>query len=479
MYRSGLPHLAALPRLTDEEVARFVAAGKQGWARVREGNLDGADASFRAQIAIFPGNPEPYVARALLAAGRKDDKTALAQLTEAVLRGFTDFPRLDRSEQWRRLRRNETYLGLIDTAPGLLAIEAAWPAWKDLRADQAPKDVQTALADRAALEAAIDRMAPALGPRLASLWHRTGVRATAARLERYVAVRPESPDIAEAVRHLFRLYAGEAGLRWEVLPAADARQLKAIADLATKQVPGPQTEAGALAFTALAYNAQRDRKGSLLPSAADPLLASLDKLLSAHSASPFTALAVEGSVRVEVERGQLDRAAERYRRFRQEHASDPELVQRVRDRLGLLALHLGGLPAFTATTLDGAPLSSDALRGKVAVVDFWATWCQPCLKEMPTLRRIQERYGDDVMLVGVCMDGAEDLSGDELRDWATRQEVPGWQLHDGRGWESEMVRSFGVREIPFSVVFGPDGSVLATGQRGKRLEQAVETALAR
>ena len=169
MYRSGLPHLAALPRLTDEEVARFVAAGKQGWARVREENLDGADASFRAQIAIFPGNPEPYVARALLAAGRKDDKTALAQLKEAVLRGFTDFPRLDRSEQWRRLRRNETYLGLIDTVPGLLAIEGAWPAWKDLRADQAPKDVRTALADRAALEAAIDRMAPALGPRLASL----------------------------------------------------------------------------------------------------------------------------------------------------------------------------------------------------------------------------------------------------------------------------------------------------------------------
>ena len=264
-----------------------------------------------------------------------------------------------------------------------------------------------------------------------------------------------------------------------MLPAADARQLKAIADLATKQVPGPQTEAGALAFTALAYNAQRDRKGSLLPSAADPLLASLDKLLTAHSASPFTALAVEGSVRVEVERGQLDRAAERYRRFRQEHASDPGMVQRVRDRLGLLALHLGGLPAFTATTLDGAALSSDALRGKVAVVDFWATWCQPCLKEMPTLRRIQERHGDDVMLVESAWTAPRTSPGTSCGTGR-----PARRCRDGssttggagnRRWSGPSVCG----RSPSPSSSAPTAPVLATGQRGKRLEQAVETALAR
>ena len=130
-YRAHLPHLGALPDLTDEDVARYVALGKQGWARAREEDLDGADASFRAQIAVFPGNPEPYVGRALLAAGRKDEKAALAHLQEAVLRGFSDFPRLERSEQWRRLRRNATFVGLIDTVPRLQEIErrvAAIPA---------------------------------------------------------------------------------------------------------------------------------------------------------------------------------------------------------------------------------------------------------------------------------------------------------------------------------------------------------------
>jgi len=458
-------------------VARYVALGKQGWARAREGNLEGADASFRAQIAVFPGNPEPYVGRALLAAGRKDDKTALAQLKEAVLRGFTDFPRLERSEQWRRLRRNETFLGLIDTAPRLQAIERAWPAWNEVRSDTAPKDVPTALAERAAVDASIDRMAPALGPRLAAVWHRAAARAAAARFERYVDLRGDAADVDEAVRHLFALYAGEGGVRWEVLPPAEARKFATIADLARKHVPGRQTEEGALALSALAWNAQRTWKGALDPKAPEPLLASLDKILAEYPTSPFLGMAAEGSVRTEVERGRLDLATVRYRKFRQEHAADPAVLQAVRDRLGVLALSLGGLPSFQATALDGAPLDDAALRGKVAVFDFWATWCGPCVKEMPTLRRIAEQHGDQVVLVGVSLDGAEDLSADELRVWTARENVPGRQLHDGRGWESALVRDFGVQEIPFTVVVGRDGAIRSIGERGKDLERAVEAAL--
>ncbi|HET9300964.1 MAG TPA: TlpA disulfide reductase family protein [Candidatus Polarisedimenticolaceae bacterium] len=428
---------------------------------------------------MFPGNPEPYVGRALLAAGRKDEKAALAHLQEAVLRGFTDFPRLERSEQWRRLRRNATFLGLIDTVPRLQEIERAWPAWNEVRSDTAPKDVQTALAERAAVDASIDRMAPALGPRLATVWHRATARATAARFERYVDLRGDAPDAGEAVRHLFALYAGEGGIRWEVLPAAEARKFADVAALARKHVPGRQTEEGALAITALAWNAQRNWKGVLDPKAPEPLLASLDRLMADHPTSPFLPLAAEGSVRTEVERGRMDLATARYRKFRQDHAADPALLQEVRERLGVVALSVGGLPSFQATALDGASLDDAALRGKVAVFDFWATWCGPCVKEMPTLRRIAERHGDQVMLVGVSLDGAEDLSADELRAWTARENVPGKQLHDGRGWESALVRDFGVQEIPFTVVIGRDGAVRSIGQRGKDLERAVEEALNR
>ena len=70
-----------------------------------------------------------------------------------------------------------------------------------------------------------------------------------------------------------------------------------------------------------------------------------------------------------------------------------------------------------------------------------------------------------------------DLSVEALREWIARENVPGTQIHDGLSWESELVRAFGVNEIPFSVVVGSDGSVVAVNEHGKRLEKAVKIAV--
>ncbi|HKQ62810.1 MAG TPA: TlpA disulfide reductase family protein, partial [Candidatus Polarisedimenticolaceae bacterium] len=192
---------------------------------------------------------------------------------------------------------------------------------------------------------------------------------------------------------------------------------------------------------------------------------------------PFAATAAEGRVRLGAEMESPETAAAIYRRFRERHAADAELLATVRERLGELALRLGGMPEFRAVTLDGAIVDREALRGKVLVVDFWATWCQPCLEQVPTLRRIHERFGDRVELVGVNLDHAEQTSAEELRGWLARQQLPGRQLRDGRGWDSELVRAFGVREIPFTVVADAGGRVLAVGEQGKGLERAVQAAL--
>ena len=93
------------------------------------------------------------------------------------------------------------------------------------------------------------------------------------------------------------------------------------------------------------------------------------------------------------------------------------------------------------------------------------------------MRRIAERHGEEVTLLGVNLDSSEDLSVDDLRAWIAQRELRGVQLHDGRSWESELVSIFGVKEIPFSVLVGPDGAVLAVNERGKRLEKAVKAAL--
>jgi hypothetical protein len=99
------------------------------------------------------------------------------------------------------------------------------------------------------------------------------------------------------------------------------------------------------------------------------------------------------------------------------------------------------------------------------------------MDEIPTLRRIADRYEDDVMLVGINMDSAADLPVDDLRRWVDSRDLQGLQLHDGQCWDSTLVEKFGVREIPFTVLVGPDGSVLAVNEHGKRLEKAVKAAV--
>lgn len=62
-------------------------------------------------------------------------------------------------------------------------------------------------------------------------------------------------------------------------------------------------------------------------------------------------------------------------------------------------------PAWTLSDLDGKPVSSEQFKGKVVVVDFWATWCPPCREEIPGYIALQEKYGKDgLVIVGVSLD---------------------------------------------------------------------------
>jgi thiol-disulfide isomerase/thioredoxin len=68
------------------------------------------------------------------------------------------------------------------------------------------------------------------------------------------------------------------------------------------------------------------------------------------------------------------------------------------------------LPTFSLTDLEGHPVSSSELRGKVVLVDFWATWCQPCKKEMPGYQKLEDRYGSrGFMVIGLKFETMPDM----------------------------------------------------------------------
>lgn len=466
-----------MPELTDQEIRRYVALGEAARTLLHSGETDKALAAYRAQIALFPPNPEPYVGAAMIEAGRGHDHEAMRLLHAAVARGYFDLGTVERAEAATKIRRSMAFLELQEAVPRLVEAENAWAGWDAFRTSRPPESVASALSFRDRGLAGVARMAPVLGPRLVRLWRRAFDRATAALLESYAAERPDAPDRGEALKQLTTLYAGGSLLRWETVPDDAAARLDKIAALILEKFPSGRTRAAALVCRALAANARRDSKGRLASGAAAAIRTDLEAVLDADSDSPFAMTALEGLVTTAAETGHMDEASRRFKEFSAAHADDTSVLEKVRSDLGTLALYAGGIPAFHASGLDGSPFASSALRGKTAVVDFWATWCRPCVDEFQTLRKIAAKHGSDVVLVGVNLDDADEIADDALRKWVAEQKLPGRQVRDGKSWDSDLVRAFGVKEIPFTVVVASDGTVKAVGERGKKLEKAVAAAV--
>ena len=134
-------------------------------------------------------------------------------------------------------------------------------------------------------------------------------------------------------------------------------------------------------------------------------------------------------------------------------------------------------PDFAVAGLDGQPLSVGALKGKVVMVDFWATWCGPCRGELPNvIATYQKHHGAGFEIIGVSLDSERD----KLDAFLKKTDGMTWpQYFDGQGWHNKLAEKYGVESIPFAVLIGPDGNILGKDLRGEELENAVSAALAK
>jgi thiol-disulfide isomerase/thioredoxin len=111
------------------------------------------------------------------------------------------------------------------------------------------------------------------------------------------------------------------------------------------------------------------------------------------------------------------------------------------------------------------------LRGKIVVIDFWATWCGPCRAQMPRNKQLYAKYKPrGVEFLGVSLDPPEAEGGlKALKDYVAENHVPWPQFYQGRGVDSEFSSRWGVDAIPTMFVVGRDGK-LATANAGGKLE---------
>jgi thiol-disulfide isomerase/thioredoxin len=133
-------------------------------------------------------------------------------------------------------------------------------------------------------------------------------------------------------------------------------------------------------------------------------------------------------------------------------------------------------PSFKLQNVAGGFMSSEDLKGKVAVVDVWATWCHPCVEEIPIFNQLYDAFeGQDVAIVGIAVESTRRDIGSRIRQLGIKYPV--------LIGTDEVYQAFPIQAFPTTVVIDKDGKIYrhyrgAVPNKKEKIKQDVETLLA-
>ncbi len=133
-------------------------------------------------------------------------------------------------------------------------------------------------------------------------------------------------------------------------------------------------------------------------------------------------------------------------------------------------------PDFDEKDVEGNPLSIAKYKGKVVMVDFWATWCGPCVGELPNVLETYKKHHDEGFeIIGISLDKEKE----KLTSFTESRKMPWQQFFDGQMWSNKLAVKYGVHSIPMTYLLDGEGKIIGKSLRGEELENAVAKAVAK
>ncbi|MDQ6531336.1 TlpA disulfide reductase family protein [Flavobacterium sp. LHD-85] len=130
-------------------------------------------------------------------------------------------------------------------------------------------------------------------------------------------------------------------------------------------------------------------------------------------------------------------------------------------------------PEIDLPDTKGEKVALSSLRGTLVLVDFWASWCGPCIKEQPLLIKLHNTYPDKLSIYGVSMDTKKPLWTGAI----AKAKLPWTNVSDLKYWQSPVIGDYMLQSIPLNFLIDKNGIILAKNIHGQALEAKIKELL--